>query len=50
MAILDSTLDLQSFYPSDLEILSVEEADDKIIRSEERRVGKECRSRGSAGH
>lgn len=31
MAILDSTLDLQSFYPSDLEILSVEEADDKII-------------------
>lgn len=31
MAILDSTLDLQSFYPSDLKILSVEDADNKII-------------------
>lgn len=31
MAILDSTLDLQSFYPSDLAILSVEDTDDKII-------------------
>lgn len=31
MAILDFTLDLQSFYPSDLKILSVEDTDDKII-------------------
>lgn len=31
MAILDSTLDLQSFYPSDLAILNVEDTDDKII-------------------
>lgn len=31
MAILDSTLDLQSFYPSDLAILNVEDTDDKIV-------------------
>jgi transposase len=31
MAIIDSTLDLQSFYPADLEILNVEDTDDKII-------------------
>jgi transposase len=30
MAIIDSTLDLQSFYPADLEILNVEDTDDKI--------------------
>lgn len=31
MAILDTTLDLQSFYPSDLKILNVEDTDEKII-------------------
>ena len=31
MAILDSTLDLQSFYPSDLKIFSVDDTEDKII-------------------
>lgn len=31
MAILDSTLNLQSFYPSDLKILSIEDTHDKII-------------------
>lgn len=31
MAIIDSTLDLQSFYPPDLKILCVEDTDDKII-------------------
>ena len=30
MAILDTTLDLQSFYPSDLKILNVEDTDEKI--------------------
>lgn len=29
MAIIDSTLDLQSFYPPDLKILCVEDTDDK---------------------
>lgn len=31
MAIIDSTLDLQSFYPPDLKIFCVEDTDDKII-------------------
>lgn len=31
MATLDSTLDLQSFYPSDLKILRVDDTEDKII-------------------